>query len=771
MKRTSVISLTIVFFTLFGLTGGLFGQRPKPTPKTIRVTVNVDGNAPVPKAEAEKNRRQNAFAQAWQTINDNYFDKTFSGLDWYKIREEYQPRVNLATTDAQVHKIIEEMVARLGKSHFSVIPPEYLATMRKAKAKSRALEKRLAEANRTSDGKQTDTADEPDKEDSDLDEKELRYGIGVDFRLIDNRFVITDVDKQKSGAVAGLRPGFIVDKINGVSLTELVRRINIDYAAVRHLQLYLPGQIVAWFLNGQSGTSVWITCLDENDEPKDYKIERLPLNGDIVSMGSRFPAQFLVFRTASLNEDVGYIKFNAFALPVVDKFCAALTQFASKKALVVDLRGNRGGLIGTLYGLAGMLTDHRLVLGASVYRVGREPLAAKSKNKHFGGKLIFLVDNQSVSAAELFAAGMQDNQRALIVGERTAGEALPSVSTDLATGAVLVYPIANFITINGNSLEGTGVTPNYVVALDRKSLLAGVDPQIEKALALIREGATFPQTKLSVRGDSDDPPPPPPPMRKPAPKLDHGSGPAVVNGYLSSAPPPPKMLPPAVAKDAKALQIIADFTTAIGGSDAFNKMSTYEASGKATIGLHGSVTDVRIRATRQMPDKFALTLSSDAIGDVREIYNGKKSYLQADYGMDIDDFAGADGAAGSELFAPVANILDPAFFKTLTFNGVYEMEGRKLNVMEGKNARGSAIGMAFDVESKMLVRWTPYGASYTLSDYRRVDGIILPFHIGIDRVMEIHLDKVTLNPKIDPLDFEKKEKCFDKPTQSVANKP
>jgi carboxyl-terminal processing protease len=131
-----------------------------------------------------------------------------------------------------------------------------------------------------------------------------------------------------------------------------------------------------------------------------------------------------------------------------------------------------------MVGLSGMLTDKSIDLGTSIYKVGSENMVALSKGEKLKGRLVFLVDNQTVSAAEIFSAALQENNRALIVGDKTAGEALPSVSVELPTGAVLLYPIANYKTRNGNFLEGRGVEPNFVVALDRQSLLTGKDAQL-----------------------------------------------------------------------------------------------------------------------------------------------------------------------------------------------------------------------------------------------------------------------------------------------------
>ncbi len=113
-KNPTLISIRVMILiaalAIFGVEGS--AQKRKPRIKPITATVTVSASNPTP-----AQRRQEAFLTAWGTLNQNYFDKTFGGLDWEKIRAEYQPRVYRARTDAEFHRILEEMIGRLGKSH------------------------------------------------------------------------------------------------------------------------------------------------------------------------------------------------------------------------------------------------------------------------------------------------------------------------------------------------------------------------------------------------------------------------------------------------------------------------------------------------------------------------------------------------------------------------------------------------------------------------------------------------------------------------------
>jgi C-terminal processing protease CtpA/Prc len=138
-----------------------------------------------------------------------------------------------------------------------------------------------------------------------------------------------------------------------------------------------------------------------------------------------------------------------------------------------------------------MLTTSSIDLGTSIYRKTSEPLRAPSKAKHFKGKIVILVNDSTASAAEMFALALRENGRAILVGEHTAGEALPSVAVKLATGAVFQYPIANYKSSGGKYIEGFGIEPDLKISPDRKVLLQGKDPQLDAALKIMSDQNAF----------------------------------------------------------------------------------------------------------------------------------------------------------------------------------------------------------------------------------------------------------------------------------------
>ena len=337
----------------------------------------------------------------------------------------------------------------------------------------------------------------------------------------------------------------------------------------------------------------------------------------------------------------------------------------------------------------------------------------------------------------MFTAGIQGSRGAVVVGERTAGKSLPAVWIKLPTGAVMMYPIADFITLKGSSLEGIGLEPDQTVVLNRKSLLLGEDVQLKKAFAITGDDAAFTRRPEIRSEDPVSAPPPPRAISKPlAPKTTPGPS------------------------DAKSIKIVADFATAVGGMDAVKRIVTYEAIGRMTAGSNAEI-ESEVYAARQFPDKFVLVLTSPSLGEIRETYNGNASFLQSDYGIDSSLYPNAD-TKRVQLFAPYFDVLDPEYLKAIKYEGEYEVDGHMRQVLSATGPNSAAIGLSFDSGTKMLVSYSAPGILYMLDDYRKIGGVMLPFHVDQDRVMNVHLSSVTINTTLDPSNFKKKEKCFDK---------
>ena len=153
--------------------------------------------------------------------------------------------------------------------------------------------------------------------------------------------------------------------------------------------------------------------------------------------------------------------------------------------MIIDIRGNGGGMVGMCMGIAGPLAPTKAPLGVMKMRDNELKLAVNKSRKPYSKKVAVLVDEASASASEILAGGFQDLKIARVFGNRTAGLSLPSTIEKLPNGDGFQYAIANYVSAGGKELEGNGVVPDEIVTLTQKNLAAEIDPVLKKALLWI----------------------------------------------------------------------------------------------------------------------------------------------------------------------------------------------------------------------------------------------------------------------------------------------
>ncbi|HEX3227745.1 MAG TPA: hypothetical protein VHQ95_02200, partial [Pyrinomonadaceae bacterium] len=209
---------------------GAAAQNPRP---------QVVGGVP---AESRADLRQETFDFVWRTVKEKHFDPTLGGLDWDKIREQYAPRAAAAKTDNELYGILRQMLGELHQSHFNIIPPEAVVE---------------------------DDSPEP-----------KGGSIGIDLRLIDGQPTITRVEPQSKAALAGLRPGFVIKKIDDTTAEKIIE----TFAKSKESPAMVSLRITRTFLlriNGAPETSVRLGYLDEKDQLREVTVTRERLKGEM----------------------------------------------------------------------------------------------------------------------------------------------------------------------------------------------------------------------------------------------------------------------------------------------------------------------------------------------------------------------------------------------------------------------------------------------------------------------------------------------------------
>jgi carboxyl-terminal processing protease len=410
--------------------------------------------APTPAVERA---RRDSFDIVWRTVNDNHYDPTFGGVDWTAVRARYEPLALAAKTDAEFHDVLRRMIGELKLSHFVIYPPG-------------ALEDDPARAARSGGA----TA--------------KRGSAGLDVRLVGRQAVVTRVEGGSAAERAGLRAGHVLLRVGDRDVRAAVARLGKSGLPESDRQARLRGGVLS-ALGGAAGETRTVTFLDERDRTRTATLTLLESSEEMSEPFGNFPSVPTQFESRRVGDggQVGYVRFNIWVASLMPKLRAAVREHSDARAIVFDLRGNPGGLGIVGMGLAGLLAEREFSLGTMTQRRGHMNFVANPQPDPYRGAVVVLVDNLSASTSEIFALGLQEAGRASVVGERSAGAALPSVFSKLPTGAVFQFAFADFKTPKGVLVEGRGVAPDVEVKLDRRSLLAGRDPQLEAALELARK--------------------------------------------------------------------------------------------------------------------------------------------------------------------------------------------------------------------------------------------------------------------------------------------
>jgi carboxyl-terminal processing protease len=405
------------------------------------------------------------FDSAWSTIHRTHYDTSFNGVDWPAVRTELRPRAAAATSDAQLRGVIQEMLGRLRQSHFYILPGDVEAGLTRA-----------AEAGEAPNG-----------------------DAGMELRLVDGRFLVTRVSSGGAAAKAGVRTGWIVERIGRTEAAGVLRILGRLPAGTDPRMRELRGwSALAHELSGPVGTALPARFVDGDGRARNVRLVLRPAAGVMTKFGNLPP-----IRVAAEHErvrapggaSVGVIRFNYWFPAIAAQIDDAVNEMRGAAGIVIDMRGNFGGVGGMAMGVAGHFTERRDTIGTMITRRDRLQFVANPRLstragasvRPFAGPVAVLTDALTISTAEIFAGGLQKLGRARVFGAPSAGQALPSLATKLPNGDVLVHAVADFLGPGGYRLEGPGVVPDVAAPLTRAALLAGHDPALDAALRWIDE--------------------------------------------------------------------------------------------------------------------------------------------------------------------------------------------------------------------------------------------------------------------------------------------
>jgi carboxyl-terminal processing protease len=425
--------------------------------------------------EAAPAPRRVLYAAAWDSavaaISRTWVDTAFISARWVPAARAARDSAIAAPNDREFRALMRGLIARIPASHFYLLP-----------APDPALE------SETSSDASPGTA-------------------GLTLRLTDvsgkPQVVVSHVQTKGAAARAGIRPGDIVRRIDGREMSRGLRALPARdepggtvararlVAAANALVAGAAGDVRTFQLVRGGRAAAPVTrrvTLDTETRPLRRFGNLPPMAVDVSS------------RAEPLGQGAAaVVRFDAFLPALMPAIDDALFAARSCSALILDLRGNPGGLVGMIGGIAGHLLPSPDTLAVMTMRESALRLVANPRTVHrdgtptpvFDGPVLILMDEASASASEILAGALQALGRARLVGTRSAGMSLPAHMRRLPTGDVLVHATADITGPHGGRAEGEGLTPDLPAPLDPRRLATGEDPALAVALAALRATPTL----------------------------------------------------------------------------------------------------------------------------------------------------------------------------------------------------------------------------------------------------------------------------------------
>ena len=262
-------------------------------------------------------------------------------------------------------------------------------------------------------------------------------GIGVEVKEHEDGLLLIRALRGGPAAESGLKSGDIITAIDGRSIRGMTMAQSVD------------------FIKGNSGSGIRLRVARDGQGTRDVSLTR---------------RQFRVWTVNDVrmvdSTDVGYINLSQFAQTSTQELDDALQQLNRNgmKSLILDLRGNPGGLLTTCVDIS----NRFLPCGTIVSTKGR----LQSDNMHeaatysrtWNTPLVVLIDGDSASASEILAAAIQENGRGIVIGEKSYGKGTVQTHFPLQTiSGNLRLTTARFYSPNGRAMSGSGVTPDVEV--------------------------------------------------------------------------------------------------------------------------------------------------------------------------------------------------------------------------------------------------------------------------------------------------------------------
>lgn len=382
------------------------------------------------------------FDDVWQTIHDRYYDPQLRGVDWDHQREVLRPEAAMAATPTELYAVLRRLVGSLNDVHTRVFGPE---------EKFEWWNPRFV-------------------------------SIGLTVREIEGFPTVVQVEKGSGPDQAGIRPGDVIEKIDGMPALSLIdqRFLRQPAAAIRPASRL---RAFATLFEGAPQTSVEILWRRKSGELRAARFEREWRGRQLGLKVDRARGKYVV------------VAVDGFTPSIALEFTRVMKrQLKNASGVVLDLRSNGGGEAEAMADVASTFLGEGASLGAFTDRWGMSftiTTRAKSLLAHdmltqTNLPLTVLISERTSSAAEIFAAAMQSAGRAKIIGADTCGCVLAIRNQHtLPDGGVLDVSELDYRTSSGVRLEENGIKPDLRVQVRRQDFYSNEDRALEHALDIL----------------------------------------------------------------------------------------------------------------------------------------------------------------------------------------------------------------------------------------------------------------------------------------------
>jgi len=285
-------------------------------------------------------------------------------------------------------------------------------------------------------------------------------GVGMEIGIRKGQLEVISPLEGTPAKNAGLRAGDKILEINGTSTAELTVEKAVN------------------MIRGLKGTEVTLTIFREGwEEAKEFKLTR-----DVISVPS--------LKWELKEGDIAYIKLYQFSEKASYDFQMAAIEILNTpaKKIILDLRNNPGGYLEVAQDIAGWFLERDKLVVIEDFGEGKEKIEYKAKgNAKFSQyPMVVLINQGSASGSEILAGALYDNRGILMIGEKSFGKGSVQELENLRGGSSLKITVAKWLTPKGKFITDVGLEPDIKIELTDKDYKEGLDPQLDKAIEVVK---------------------------------------------------------------------------------------------------------------------------------------------------------------------------------------------------------------------------------------------------------------------------------------------